>query len=80
MQESGGRRIKRSLRVDVTSVQFLSEPQIKSLRKAALLTDYIDNRLEEINCYNVEQNLTCPLFCAIHPYIGNIYNPLKKTD
>ncbi len=61
MQESGGRRIMRSIRIDATSVHFLSETQIESLRKAALLTDYIDTRLDEINRYNAEQDLTCPI-------------------
>ena len=61
MQESGGRRIKRSIRIDMTSVQFLSEPQIKSLREADLLTDYIDDRLEEITRHNADQDLTCPI-------------------
>lgn len=61
MQESGGRRIKRSIRIDMTSVHFLSEAQIQSLRNVALLTDYIDARLDEITHHNADQDLTCPV-------------------
>jgi miniconductance mechanosensitive channel len=63
MQESGGRRIMRNIRIDATSVRFLSEEQIAWLRKASLLTRYIDTRMEEINRYNAEQaqDLTCPI-------------------
>ncbi|MBG0778968.1 MAG: mechanosensitive ion channel family protein [Desulfotignum balticum] len=63
MQESGGRRIMRNIRIDATSVYFLSEEQIAWLRKASLLTRYIDTRMEEINRYNAEQaqDLTCPI-------------------
>lgn len=63
MQESGGRRIKRSIRIDVTSVHFLSDVQIAFLRKADLLTDYIDKRLNEIQACNTSrsQDLNCPI-------------------
>lgn len=63
MQESGGRRIKRNIRIDVSSVHFLSENDIAGLRRADLLTGYIDNRLEEITQYNTSrhQDLSCPL-------------------
>ncbi len=63
MQESGGRRIKRSIRIDMTSVQFLSDAQIAFFRKADLLTDYIDARLKEIHACNTSrsQDLTCPI-------------------
>ncbi|MFU8768708.1 MAG: mechanosensitive ion channel family protein [Desulfotignum sp.] len=63
MQESGGRRIMRSIRIDVSSVHFLSETEIAFLQKAALLSDYIDARLEEIARDNSRQaqDLTCPI-------------------
>lgn len=64
MQESGGRRIKRSIRIDVTSVHFLSETQIADLRKADLLSDYIDTRLSEIARHNAarcQEDLACLL-------------------
>lgn len=55
MQESGGRRIMRSIRIDASSVHFLADEEINHLRKANLLSAYIESRLEEIKRYNEEQ-------------------------
>jgi miniconductance mechanosensitive channel len=44
MQESGGRRITKNILIDVSSVHFLSDEEIKHLRKISILTDYIDTR------------------------------------
>ena len=52
MTESGGRRIMRAIFIDTTSVHFLDAEEIARLRKAELLTDYIEKRLAEINDYN----------------------------
>ncbi len=57
MSESGGRRIKRAIHIDATSVHFLSEDDIARLRKAQLLTDYIEQKCIEIDSYNREQNI-----------------------
>jgi len=54
MQESGGRRIKRSIHIDVTSIKFLDEGMIRRYRKYQLITDYIDNKLKEIEEHNQE--------------------------
>ncbi len=63
MQESGGRRIKRSIRIDMGSVRFLTDQDISRLKKAELLADYITTRLNEIRHSNALQNkdLSCPL-------------------
>jgi miniconductance mechanosensitive channel len=52
MEESGGRRIKRSINIDMKSVGFLSREQIEKLRKFYLLKDYINEREKEIEAYN----------------------------
>ena len=52
MQESGGRRIKRSIRIKMSSIRYLNEAEVDELRKIELLTDYIDERREEIRQYN----------------------------
>lgn len=52
MSEAGGRRIKRALYLDATSVRFLTEADINKLRRAQLLSDYIENKLREIAAYN----------------------------
>lgn len=52
MEESGGRRIKRSINIDMKSVGFLSRDQIEKLRKFYLLRDYISEKEKEIEAYN----------------------------
>lgn len=41
MQESGGRRIKRSIHIDIQSIDFCSEEQLSQLGEIALLSDYL---------------------------------------
>lgn len=48
MSQSGGRRIKRSLRLDMASVHFLSEEQIQRLSRIALLRPYLEDKLRDV--------------------------------
>lgn len=57
MSEAGGRRIKRSIFVDATSVKFLDDKDLEKLRKAQLLTTYIENKVAEIKKYNEENHI-----------------------
>lgn len=57
MSESGGRRIKRSVFIDTTSVHFLGEEDIARLRRAQLLSDYIETRLTDIESDNRERGV-----------------------
>jgi miniconductance mechanosensitive channel len=57
MEESGGRRIKRSLNIDMKSVGFLDSEQIEKFRKYHLLKDYISAKEKEITDYNKANNL-----------------------
>src|SRR5690606_24119706 len=43
------RRIKRAVNIDMTSVRFLDEGDIKRLRRLQLLSDYIENKIREID-------------------------------
>jgi len=52
MQESGGRRIKRSIFIDQTSVHFLTEEEINKLHKLRLLDEYLSHKESEINSWN----------------------------
>ncbi|WP_086982321.1 mechanosensitive ion channel family protein [Vibrio aphrogenes] len=52
MQDSGGRRIKRSVLIDATSVHFLKKEEIGYLTKAQLLKPYLLNKVEELTEYN----------------------------
>jgi miniconductance mechanosensitive channel len=55
MSASGGRRIKRSLNIDTTSIHFLDEQEQQRLVQAKLLKPYMDSRHEEISLWN-QQN------------------------
>lgn len=57
MSESGGRRIKRAIHIDATSVRFLTQEDLNKLRKAQLLSDYIENKIAEIDEYNRVNNI-----------------------
>ncbi|WP_079526750.1 mechanosensitive ion channel family protein [Solibacillus isronensis] len=57
MQVTGGRRIKRSIFIDTTSIAFCSEEKIKELRNIHYLTDYIDTRQQEITDYNIKHRI-----------------------
>ncbi|MDS1141445.1 mechanosensitive ion channel family protein [Pusillimonas sp. SM2304] len=52
MFESGGRRIKRTLRIDASSVRFLREEEITALSRFALLKDYLDGKQQELETSN----------------------------
>lgn len=55
MQESGGRRIKRSILIDANSIRFLTSDEIEKLSKSDLLKPYIIKRAEEIDKFNKEK-------------------------
>lgn len=52
MTDSGGRRIKRSTRLDANSIHFLEPDEIANLKKANLLEPYIDKKVTEIQVFN----------------------------
>ncbi|RLD70507.1 MAG: mechanosensitive ion channel family protein [Bacteroidetes bacterium] len=57
MDESGGRRIKRSFFIDVSSLKFCDEKMIEKFKSFHLLKDYIESKESEITDYNVEHGL-----------------------
>lgn len=57
MSESGGRRIKRSLNIDTTSIHFLCEKELNALRQAQLLTPYLENKTAEVADYNQQHHI-----------------------
>lgn len=54
MSASGGRRIKRSINIDTTSIHFLDEQEQQRLIQAKLLKPYMDSRHEEISQWNAQ--------------------------
>ncbi|WP_047985533.1 mechanosensitive ion channel family protein [Ornithinibacillus californiensis] len=52
MEKSGGRRIKRSLYLDTTSIKFCTPEMLDRLKKIQVLSDYITQKEAEIEEYN----------------------------
>lgn len=65
MQESGGRRIKRSLYIDQSSIAFLTEKEIKHLSQYRQIRSYIKDKQQEIKEWNSKLN-------ADKTIIGNV--------
>lgn len=57
MEESDGRRIKRSINIDLNSVKFCDEKMLAKFRKFHFLTNYIDQKHEELEIYNNKYNI-----------------------
>ncbi len=55
MSESGGRRIKRSLTIDQTSIRFLTPSDVQALQRFTLLSDYLQAKQAEIARWNRAQ-------------------------
>ncbi|MCF8346320.1 MAG: mechanosensitive ion channel family protein [Bacteroidales bacterium] len=54
MEESGGRRIKRSINIDMQSVCFVDNEDLHRYKKIRILKDYIEQKEKEIEAFNKE--------------------------
>lgn len=57
MSESGGRRIKRAINVDMNSIRFVSDAELENLSKITLITDYIKTKQQDIEKYNQQHKV-----------------------
>jgi len=57
MQESGGRRIKRSINLKISKVKFCDQEMLDRFSKVDLVKDYIAQRQKEIDAYNSEKHI-----------------------
>jgi len=57
MEESGGRRIKRSLFIDINTIKFIDKKMIDKFKNFHLLKDYIKLKETEITEYNNKYKL-----------------------
>ena len=48
MQDSGGRRIKRAINIDMSSIKFCDESMIKKYMQIELLSDYLKGKINDI--------------------------------
>ena len=56
MSESGGRRIKRSINIDMSTIRFLQKNEIKKLSKFAPLKEYMEGKIDELEGHNTEND------------------------
>ncbi|MCU1725771.1 mechanosensitive ion channel family protein [Pseudomonas sp. 7P_10.2_Bac1] len=61
MQQSGGRRIKRSIFIDAGQIGFLSDEQEERLEKVRLLSDYLVRKKIELEKWNEAQGKVASL-------------------
>jgi miniconductance mechanosensitive channel len=57
MQESGGRRIKRHIAIDMESVKFCTPEMLERFQKFHLVKNYLVAKEEEVKAYNTENKL-----------------------
>lgn len=62
MAESPGRRIKRSINIDMNSVCFCTPEMLDKFRKISLLTDYIDTKEKELKAYNKQHQIDASIW------------------
>lgn len=55
MEQSGGRRIKRSVNIDVNSIRHLSDADIEKLKDSSLLKEYIEKKQSELRDFNANR-------------------------
>ena len=57
MSESGGRRIKRSLFIDINSISLCSPETLEKYKKFELISEYIDRKQKEVSEHNQANNI-----------------------
>ena len=56
MKDSGGRRIKRPIHIDMRSIRFADEGLLEKFQRFDLLKGYLQSRLDEVNAHNQTAN------------------------
>jgi miniconductance mechanosensitive channel len=57
MLSSGGRRIKRSVIIKVSTIKFLTKDDIEQFKKIQLVTKYLETKSKEVEDYNIKNNV-----------------------
>ena len=52
MKDSGGKRIKRPIRIDMRSIRFIDDELLEKFKRFDLLKDYLQSKLDEVNAHN----------------------------
>jgi miniconductance mechanosensitive channel len=83
MSLAGGRRIKRSVFIDVNTIRFLEPADIESFEKYALLQGYVEQKRQDIESYNSSArdhaiNANIRRLTNVGTFRAYIYNYLKS--
>lgn len=57
MEESGGRRIKRSINIDMNSIKFCTPDMLERFRKIEYVSEYVEKTESALNEYNKRKNI-----------------------
>jgi len=63
MQESGGRRIKRAIYIDMNSIRFCDDEMLQRFFRIHLIRDYLERKQADLVKYNQSQGIdpSCPV-------------------
>jgi miniconductance mechanosensitive channel len=84
MSQSGGRRIKRAIFIDVSSIRFQTQDEVDYFMRFALLKDYIRNKEQELTDYNaglateVDADINKRRLTNVGTFRAYAYNYLKN--
>jgi miniconductance mechanosensitive channel len=57
MSDSGGRRIKRAVYIDVSSIKFCDAEMLERFKKFQAIQEYVDRKVAEVQKHNTEQRV-----------------------
>jgi len=57
MSDSGGRRIKRHLNIDMNTIKFCDDEMIRRFSKIHYISEYLQEKIKEVQAYNQEKKV-----------------------
>ena len=57
MSESGGRRIKRAINIDMNSIRFCDQEMLESFSRIQYIKEYLEQKRQEISSWNAAQSV-----------------------
>ena len=84
MSQSGARRIKRSIHIDVSTIRMQTDDEVDHFTRFALLKDYIKNKEQELTDYNagletqVDEDVNRRHLTNVGTFRAYAYNYLKN--
>jgi len=58
MEESGGRRIKRSIKIDMNTVKLCDEEMLNRFKKIEYISEYLEKKKMEVDTFNTDHNVS----------------------